>query len=145
MSSDNKKTIDIRPDVGVYATYRRLSYKPWNAIAEFVDNSTQNYYDHRKELLKIYSKEDGPKTLRIEITYDNEKNTLTVLDNANGMNWEELQRAVMLNKPPSDRSGRCEYGMGLKTAACWFGKVWTIETSRLGEDKEYYVKVDVLN
>jgi len=92
-SGSNRKTIDIRPDVGVYATYRRLSYRPWNAIAEFVDNSTQNYYDHKQELLEVYEKEDGPKKLRVEITYDNEKNTLTILDNANGMNWEELQRA----------------------------------------------------
>jgi hypothetical protein len=137
------KTIDIRPDVGVYATYRRLSYRPWNAIAEFVDNSTQNYYDHKVELQKAYEKEDGPKNLRIEITYDNETNALTILDNANGMNWEELQRAVMLNRPPPNRTGRCEYGMGLKTAACWFGKIWTIETCRLGEGIEYHVKVDV--
>ena len=42
--------IDIRPATSVYGTYRRLSYKPWFAIAEFIDNSTQSYYDHKHEL-----------------------------------------------------------------------------------------------
>ncbi len=139
------ETINIRPDVGVYATYRRLSYRPWHAIAEFVDNSTQNYFDHRKELVEAFKKEGNPGKLRVEIAYDVEDNSLKVVDNANGMNTEELTRAVVLDKPPIDRSGRCEYGMGLKTAACWLGKSWTIETKRLGSDKQYTVTVDVLD
>lgn len=44
----NGLEIDIRPATSVYGTYRRLSYKPWFAIAEFIDNSTQSYYDHAK-------------------------------------------------------------------------------------------------
>ena len=42
------KKINIRPTSSVYATYKRLSYQPWTAIAEFVDNSTQSFYDHRE-------------------------------------------------------------------------------------------------
>ena len=44
------KKLNIRPTSGVYATYKRLSYQPWTAIAEFVDNSTQSFYDHQEEL-----------------------------------------------------------------------------------------------
>lgn len=135
--------VNIRPDVGVYATYRRLSYRPWYAIAEFVDNSTQNYYDHREPLLAAYSREPGSGKLRIEVSYDSERNMLTVLDNANGMETEELARALALDKPPPDRGGRCEYGMGLKTAACWFGATWTIETSRLGSGRTLTATVHV--
>ena len=65
--------INIRPAVSVYATYRRLSYRPWNAIAEFVDNSTQNYYDFRSELLEAYRRERRPGKLRINVTYDGEE------------------------------------------------------------------------
>jgi hypothetical protein len=110
-----------------------------------VDNSTQNYYDHRKELVEAFKKEGKPGKLRVEIAYDSENNFLKVVDNANGMNLEELSRAVVLDKPPADRTGRCEYGMGLKTAACWLGKSWTIETKRLGSDKQYTVTVNVLD
>lgn len=139
------QAINIRPDVGVYATYRRLSYTPWHAIAEFVDNSTQNYYDHRKELIEAFKKEGNPGKLRVEIAYDTESNGLKVVDNANGMNPEELTRAVVLDKPPPDTSGRCEYGMGLKTAACWLGESWTIETKRLGSNRQFTVTVNVLD
>lgn len=141
--SKAQQTINIRPAVSVYATYRRLSYRPWYAIAEFVDNSTQNYYDYKERLLAAYKRESDPDRLRVEILYDNERNSVMITDNANGMNIEELTRAVVLDKPPPTPHGRCEYGMGLKTAACWFGSTWTINTSRLGSDKEYTVTVHV--
>lgn len=135
-------SIDIRPPVSVYATYRRLSYQPWYAIAEFVDNSTQNYFDHKHELKEAHKKEKV-KQLRIIIEYDSEKNCLIIKDNANGMDFNELTRAVKLNMPPTDPSGRCEFGMGLKTAACWFGRRWCIETTRLGLGEKYKVDIDV--
>ena len=47
------KKINIRPTSSVYATYKRLSYQPWTAIAEFVDNSTQSFYDHKSELMSL--------------------------------------------------------------------------------------------
>ena len=136
-------TIDIRPAVSVYATYRRLSYEPWYAIAEFVDNSTQSYYDHRAALLESYRSQGGPDNLRVEVAYDSERNALTIADNANGMEMEELTRAVVLDRPPPDPRGRCEFGMGLKTAACWFGTTWTIRTSKLGSTTEYKARVHV--
>lgn len=141
--SSTQLTVNIRPTVSVYATYRRLSYRPWYAIAEFVDNSTQNYFDHRDTLLPLYKEEGGPGRLRVEVSYDSEKNTLIVLDNANGMEIEELSRALVLDRPPPDPTGRCEYGMGLKTAACWFGSTWTIDTSRLGSNRTLRTTVHV--
>lgn len=138
-----KLTVSIRPAPSVYATYRRLSYRPWYAIAEFVDNSTQSYYDHRPELLEAYGGEGNPGRLRVEVSYDSERNSLTIYDNANGMDIEELTRAIVLDRPPPNTSGRCEYGMGLKTAACWFGATWTIRTSRLGSDRLLVARVHV--
>lgn len=143
MASIASESIDIRPAVSVYATYRRLSYKPWYAIAEFVDNSTQSFYDHKEELLRAYGNDERPSHMQVSVSYDADENTLTVEDNAYGMEMEELTRAVVLDKPPPVRTGRCEFGMGLKTAACWFGTTWTIWTSKLGSDREYTVRVHV--
>ena len=143
IASDNHISIDIRPAPSVYATYRRLSYKSWYAIAEFVDNSTQSYYDHRQELREKYRLDGEIGHLQVEVSYDSEKNTLTITDNAYGMEVEELTRAVVLDSPPPVRTGRCEYGMGLKTAACWFGTTWTIVTSKLGSDRQYGARVHV--
>jgi Histidine kinase-, DNA gyrase B-, and HSP90-like ATPase len=142
-SSKDIPSINIRPASSVYGTYRRLSYRPWYAIAEFVDNSTQNYYDHKKDLLAVYRKESKSRRMRVEISYDGPKNTLIINDNANGMDIEELERAIVLDKPPKNRTGRCEFGMGLKTAACWFGTTWTITTTRLGSEKELMVKLHI--
>ena len=141
--SPEPSSIDIRPASSVYSTYRRLSYKPWYAIAEFVDNSTQNYIEHKKELLAAYKSESKAHKMQVEIAYNEEINTLSVSDNANGMEIEELTRAIVLDKPPKNRDGRCEYGMGLKTAACWFGSTWTITTSQLGSKRELSVRIHV--
>jgi hypothetical protein len=136
-------TVNIRPESDVYATYQRLSYKPWFALAEFVDNSTQNYYDHRERLLREFQRVRPTAKLVIDIDYDGDSNSLTILDNANGMEIEELTRALVLNRPPPDTSGRSEFGMGLKTAACWFGETWTIETSRLDSVRRLRAQIHV--
>ncbi len=135
----NGLEIDIRPATSVYGTYRRLSYKPWFAIAEFIDNSTQSYYDHSMEL-----KEDSNfKKMVINIRYDASEKILEITDNAYGMNWEDFQRALVLDKPPKNRDGRNEFGMGLKTAACWFGNLWTVETTEYGSNKMFSATMDI--
>lgn len=138
------KTIAIRPTSGVYATYKRLSYQPWTAIAEFVDNSTQSFYDHKAELMSL----KYAKGLHITINYieDAQKgDRLEIIDDAYGMEWADFQRAVMLDKPPQNTNGRNEFGMGLKTAACWFGSLWSVESTQLNSKTKYYAEIDVDN
>ena len=115
-------------------------YRPWSAIAEFIDNSTQNYFEHKQDIGKATGAEP---TLEIEIVHEPKAKTLAIIDNANGMNWDELERAIQLNRPPVDTSGRSEFGMGLKMAACWFGSRWRVVTKRLGENIEYDALIDV--
>ena len=43
--------INIQPPASILNVFSRLSYKPWYAIAEFVDNSTQSYISHADELM----------------------------------------------------------------------------------------------
>lgn len=121
--------------------YRRLSYKAWYALAEFVDNSTQSYFDYTDELNAVFRKED--RKLEVYITYDSRAKTLKIVDNAMGMSEEDLTRALHIGMPPANTKGRSEYGMGMKTAACWFGDRWTVTTKRLGVDVEYSVVIDV--
>lgn len=134
-----QSVIDIRPATSVYGTYRRLSYKPWYAIAEFIDNSTQSYYNN-KEILKS---DVNFKKLVIDIRYDSNEGKLEITDNAFGMNFNDFERALILDKPPMDKTGRNEFGMGLKTAACWFGDLWTVETTELGSNKNYKATMDI--
>lgn len=133
--------IDITPSTGVYGTYKRLSYKPWYAIAEFVDNSTQSYYDHKEEL----KSQEGFKKLYININYSLENDFLEITDTAYGMDFYDFKRALILDKPPKNNTGRNEFGMGLKTAACWFGNLWSVETTRLDSNEKFKATIDVFD
>ena len=135
------RKINIRPTTGVYATYKNIKYDPWTAIAEFVDNSTQSYYDNKKKLKET----KYWKHLNVEIIYEKDAvngDKLIIRDNAYGMDFHDFQRAIILDSPPSKKT-RSEFGMGLKTAACWFGKNWSVESTALGSDVKYFAEVDV--
>lgn len=135
--------IEIRIGADAILSYQRLAYTPWHAIAEFVDNSTQSYFNHQ-EVLDEALVEEGEQ-LRISIVYDRDREggLLRVADNSIGMSYEELQRAMHVALPPANTSGRSKYGMGLKTAACWIGNRWRVRTKKLGETVEHEVTVDV--
>lgn len=135
------RKLNIRPTTSVYATYKNIKYNPWTAIAEFVDNSTQSYYDNKKRLenTKYW---DG---LNVEVNYAKDENGdeyLEIKDNAYGMNYHDFERAIVLDSPPT-RTSRSEFGMGLKTAACWFGTKWSVETTELGSNVKYKTTIDV--
>jgi hypothetical protein len=125
----------------VISSYKRLSYDAWYAFAEFVDNSTQSYFDNKKEL--DAELERTGKKLNISIDYDRGTNTITVRDNSIGMDEKDLERAFKVGQPPPNPTGRSKYGLGMKTAACWFGNKWQLKTKRIGRDKGYIVKIDV--
>ena len=126
----------------VLRSYKRLPYTAWHALAEFVDNSTQSYFNNRDELDAAFAKEGS--RLEVGIIYERDGSGLIrVSDNAMGMNYEELTRALHIGLPPDDPTGRSRYGLGMKMAACWFGEYWSIVTKKLGETTEYSVLIDV--
>ena len=127
--------VDIAPPTNVYATFGRLNYTPWHAISEFVDNATQSFFAGREPMgMAALPELAGPDRLQ--------KQDLVVRDNAVGMGADELG-GPRLSAPPADTSGRSEFGMGLKTAACWFGTLWTVSTTKAGERWRYRVVFDV--
>lgn len=136
--------INIRPTTGVYATYKNLRYEPWTAIAEFVDNSTQSFFDHEKELCDLPNFDK----LNVNIMYSQDEDGedyLEIYDNAYGMELNNFERAIVLDKPPVEHNdnSRNEFGMGLKTAACWFGRLWTVKSKQLGSKYVYTATIDI--
>lgn len=132
-------------DNGAILAYRRLSYRPWYAIAEFVDNSTDAYFrGDNRALLDAAFKELGI-GLEVEVTYDRHLGLLRIADNSMGMSESELSDAMIIGRPPLVTSGRSEFGMGMKTSAIWFSDKIEIRTKKLGESKEIRAIIDVDN
>lgn len=135
------QSINIRPGVGILSVLSSVNYRPWFAIAEFVDNSIQSFCDHQNELEQI----DGSDTkLKVEIELDSsEGGRLIVRDNAAGIHEADYPRAFRPADIPPDTSGLSEFGMGMKSAACWFSPKWTVRTTALGEPVEKTVHFDI--
>lgn len=134
-------TVPLQANNRIWLTYRHFPYKTWTAVAELIDNSTQNYFENRKLLDKQLKKEKQPFAVRIDL--DAKDRLFSVVDNALGMDLDDLRRAVQLAAPPEDTSGRSEFGMGMKTSCCWLGPEWSIVTKKLGNETEYTVTIDV--
>lgn len=135
------ESVNIRPGVSILSVLRHLNYRPWYAVAEFVDNSLQSYLEHRAELEHLH----GPGfKLRVTIELDpSDGGRMVIRDNAAGIHQADYQRAFRPAEIPPDRSGMAEFGMGMKSAACWFARGWTVRSSALGEALTRRVHFDI--
>ncbi len=132
--------IDIRPEVSVLGVFRHLNYRPWFAAAEFVDNAIQSFQDHQQELASV---EGHAGKLLVKVKIDtSDEGFIQVSDNAAGIYREEWARALRPAEPPPDTSGLAEFGMGMKTAAAWFGRRLTVRSKALGEPVRREVTLD---
>ncbi len=135
--------IEIRPDVTVLSVLRHLNYKAWFAIAEFIDNALQSYITNEARLKQVH----GPEyRLKVDIRLDTTlPGQIIITDNAAGIPIYEFARAFKSAQAPTDRNGLSEFGMGMKSAACWFAESWSVRTKALGESVERTIRFDVKN
>ncbi len=131
-------TLDIRPNASILGAFSRLNYKPWYAIGEFVDNATASFFSN-ESTMKFYK----INSITVEIDYNPITKVLTIRDDAYGMELDNFKRAIILDSKPENQGGRNEFCMGLKTAASWFGNVWTVETTMLNSNNKYNATVDI--
>lgn len=123
--------VEIRPGVGLYSLFPSLRYTPWVALGEMVDNSIQSYLEHREELLALHG---ANYRLRIDINFGGGENpTIQIVDNAAGIFTKDISRAFTPAMPPPDKSRISQYGIGMKSSACWYSNYFTIRTRALGE------------
>lgn len=133
--------VNIRPEVNILSVLRHLNYRPWFALAEFVDNAIQSYITNR-ERLRDADGVDSP--LRVTVAIDPEgSGRIVITDNAAGIALRDFPRAFRPAQVPPDRDGLSEFGMGMKSAACWFAKKWSVRTKALGESVERVVQFDI--
>lgn len=135
------RKVSIRPGVSILSVLRHLNYKPWFALAEFVDNSLQSYIDNREALERLYGV-DFKLRVRIDIE-GGASPRISIKDNAAGIAREQFPRAFRPAAIPTDRSGLSEFGMGMKSASCWFSPRWHVRTKALGEAVERTIRFDI--
>lgn len=133
--------IEIRPEVTMLSVLRHLNYKAWFAIAEFIDNALQSYLANKKALEAMH----GPDfRLEVDVRIDTAGPGLIVVsDNAAGISTADFPRAFRAAQVPTDRTGLSEFGMGMKSAACWFAEQWSVRTKAFGESLERTIHFDI--
>jgi len=130
--------VEIRPEVAIYAAFARLNYRPWYALAEFVDNAVQSYLSNKQ---RLEQKAGGHFVLRVSITIDADQ--ISISDNAAGIPAADFPRAFLPASPPPDTSGLSEFGLGMKAAACWFSRRWHVRTTALGDNAERTITFNI--
>lgn len=136
----DRETVNIRPSVGYLSILQAINYRAWYAIAEFVDNSLQSYLHSKTKLKKLHGN-----NFKLKIAIYVTPTKIKIVDNAAGIGEEDYQRAFRAAARPENRQGLSEFGMGMKTAACWFSKNWVVQTKPLGEKNLKIVKWDITN
>jgi hypothetical protein len=137
MKQINKVSIALKPSV--YSTFRALNNTVSHTFGEYVDNAVQSYINNKNALLSI----EPAYKLEIRITVNWTERTITIIDNAAGINAENYERAFEPAHIPLDATGLNEFGMGMKTASVWLADNWCVYTKALGESVERFVEFDL--
>ncbi|MBK7942556.1 MAG: ATP-binding protein [Flavobacteriales bacterium] len=135
------ETVNIRPGVNILTVLGHLSYKPWYALGEFVDNAVNSGIErnwNRLQSLHAHSYK-----LKVTIKRDVDGGRIVVRDNAAGIARIEYQRAFRTAELPVDSSGLSEFGMGMKSAGFGFSNTWTVRTKAIGEKVTGKVSFDL--
>lgn len=134
-------SVSIRPEVTILSVLQHLNYQPWFALAEFVDNSLQSFLANAEAIKAVHG---GAASLQVDIEMELEgPGRIVIRDNAAGIARGDFPRAFRPAEVPLDRSGLSEFGMGMKSAACWFARTWSVRTKALGEPVEHTVRFDI--
>ena len=133
-------SVNIRPGVNVLSVLPHLNYKAWFALAEFVDNAIQSSIDRQKDLKKA---DGGQFVLTVDINFKPHESSITIRDNAAGISELDYARAFRPAEIPPNATGLSEFGMGMKSAACWFAPNWSVTSTALGENVERAVFFDI--
>lgn len=132
--------VSIRPQVTMLSVLKHIEYETWFALAEFIDNAIDSYLKNQKPLKKI---EGDNFILEVKVEINEPENRITIRDNAGGIGEGDYSRAFRAAEVPPDNSGLSEFGMGMKSAACWFADNWCVTSTALGEPQIKKVSFDM--
>lgn len=131
--------VQISPSVGIIKIFKHLKYEAWYALAEYIDNSISSYFESKEKILKV----EPNYKLKIEIEMNFVDGSISIMDNAGGIDQNKYEYAFRAAEIPEDTSGLNEFGMGMKTASSWLANKWTVTTSAFGESFQRKIEFNV--
>lgn len=138
-------SIAIQPDI--LDRFSDINFKASQAIAEFIDNAIQSYLDH-KDNNTFYN--PGYKlTIDVDIEWEETVNKKTfaksiqIRDNGAGIPRSKYDNAFETGHRPYFNQGLNEYGMGMKVAAFWLCRKWTVQSKYFAENIERTLVLDL--
>jgi Histidine kinase-, DNA gyrase B-, and HSP90-like ATPase len=134
------ESVEIRPGVGILALLSSMNYKPWYALSELVDNALASFLSNRERLA---ADPYGQDQVTVKIRFDKGAGEIEVWDDAAGIAEKDVARAFRPAEPPPDTSGLAQFGIGMKSAACWYSRRFTVTSTGLGEEVRREVTFDV--
>lgn len=133
--------VSIDPDVSALRMFKNMSFTPWYALGEFVDNSITSALHNEKELIKRNGKDYQ---LKVSINFPPDQNSLIVIDNAAGISSKDMVRALKTGVPPETTDiGLSKHGVGMKAASLWWGEHVIIDTHPIDEPNGWHVEIDI--
>lgn len=140
MANAPRESVEIRPGVGMLALLSSMNYKPWYALSELVDNALASFLANRKRLSRKPYRQD---CVTVRISFDRGAGEIEVVDDAGGIAAADVARAFRPAEPPPDTTGLAQFGIGMKSAACWYSNHFVVTSTALGEDVRRSVTFDV--
>lgn len=134
--SDDQPMLDNTPHPRILRMLGQIKFAPWQCIAELVDNSIDGFLEMKRRGIPIVAP-------YVNVAFGRE--TVTVIDNGSGMNFEMLEKAVRAGFSSQTEEGSLGlYGMGFNIATAVLGSLTTIWTTRAGDDEWYGTEIDLV-
>jgi hypothetical protein len=137
-----EQQFDLTPSPRVLRMLGQIDFKPWQCLAELIDNSVDAFLDSRRAATGVLFPQvnvelSSPAEIRAGV------GTVKVSDNGPGMSPQFLRDAVragFTSNSPIDKLGL--FGMGFNVATARLGGRTEVWTSRLEDDEWWGVPID---
>ena len=129
--------VEIRPGVGMLALLSSMNYKPWYALSEFVDNALASFLANAADLALPPHQQSA---VTVTIRFERDPGRIEIVDDAAGIAAADVARAFRPAQLLPDVTGLAQFGIGMKSASCWYAKRFSVSSTALGEPVERTVR-----
>ena len=140
--------LDLRPSPRVLRMLGRIDFKPWQCLAELIDNAVDAFLEARETGDNSSQWETIFPQVNIELSATSDlrasRGELRVVDNGPGMSSDFLQDAVRAGFSTSDAAADKLglFGMGFNVATARLGSKTEVWTTRRDDDYWFGVRID---